>query len=204
MRGGFRTWARLVLTLAFWLGSQANAGLSGQEGPFGFQIRGGVTRPVASFRDAADGWEKWAGMGTSLAMGFTFPLVRGIGGYLGFSEHRFACDETVCPAGKSWASTGFDMALRIVVGREALRPWLQGGLHTHRMEGRVMEEGGVRTLHSDQGWGYEAGGGILVQIGERTSLAPGIRVGLGNVPFLDRSNLSLRFLVFDLGLVLGF
>jgi hypothetical protein len=138
-------------------------------------------------------------------MGFTFPLGGFLGGYLGFSQHRFGCDETVCPGGKEWASTGFDVAFRIVLGgRRPLRPWIQGGLHTHRVEGRVLEGGGVRTLHSDQGGGYEVGGGVLIKVGNRTSLSPGVRVGLGNVPFPDRGNMSLRFLVFDLGLVLGF
>jgi len=179
--------------------------LSGQESRFGFQVRGGVTRPVAGFRDAGEGWEGWAGAGPTLGMGFHFPLFRLFGGYLGFSQHRFACDEEVCPGGKDWASTGFDVALRVVVGKtRPLRPWVQAGLHTHRMEGRVWDEGTSRQLHSEQGGGYEAGGGLLIQMGERTSLAPGIRVGFGNVPFPDRGNLSLRFLVFDIGLVLGF
>jgi len=138
-------------------------------------------------------------------MGFTFPLGGFLGGYLGFSQHRFGCDDRVCPGGKEWASTGFDVAFRIVLGpRKPLRPWIQGGIHTHRVEGRVLEGGGVRTLHSEQGGGYEVGGGVLIKIGRRTSLSPGVRVGLGNVPFPDRSNMTLRFLVFDLGLVLGF
>jgi hypothetical protein len=44
----------------------------------------------------------------------------------------------------------------------------------------------------------------LVALGEKTYLSPGARYVLGNVPFNRRPNLGLRFLVFDLGLVLGF
>jgi hypothetical protein len=72
------------------------------------------------------------------------------------------------------------------------------------MEVRVRNGGEARRITSEGGGGYEVGVGILVQIGERTSLAPGVRYGLGNVPFDERPNLGLRFLVFDLGLVLGF
>jgi hypothetical protein len=175
-----------------------------QEGSFAFQIRGGGTLPILDFADDARGWEESAGPGTTLSMGFTFPLYRALGGYLGFGQHRFACDEDVCPEGKVLASTGFDVALRLVLGREWIRPWLQGGLHTHRMEARVRDEGGPRSLTSEGGGGYEVGAGLLVQVGERTSLSPGIRFGLGNVPFETRPNLALRFLVFDLGLVVGF
>jgi hypothetical protein len=137
-------------------------------------------------------------------MGFTFPLVGLVGGYLGFSQHRFGCDVDVCPVGKDLISTGFDLAVRIAGRRGRVRPWVQGGLHTHRIEARVRDGEEARRITSEGGGGYEVGGGILVQIGERTSLAPGVRYGLGNVPFDDRSNLGLRFLVFDLGLVLGF
>jgi hypothetical protein len=94
--------------------------------------------------------------------------------------------------------------LRIVIGRRSVRPWLQGGFHTHRIEGRVREGGQAHALNSQGGGGYEVGGGILIQVGERTSLSPGVRYGLGNVPFETHPNMGLRFLVFDVGLVLGF
>lgn len=177
---------------------------SGQEGPFGFQIRTGATLPVASFREGEGSWAGRSGGGTTIGMGFTFPLYAFVGGYMGFSQHRFACDDTVCPAGKDWISTGFDASLRIVMGRRALRGWVQGGVHTHRIEGRIRAPVGVKSLASEGGGGYEVGGGVLVKVGRRTSLSPGVRFGLGNVPFPARSTMGLRYLVFDLGLVLGF
>jgi hypothetical protein len=187
------------------LGTALDPGrISGQEGPFAFQIRAGATAAVAGFGDDSRGWEEEAGTDRSFGMGFTFPLFRGLGGYLGFSQHRFACDADVCPQGEDWITTGFDIALRVVVGREGLRPWVQAGLHTHRMEAEVLGVGGARTLHSQGGGGYEAGGGVLVKVGERMSLSPGIRYGLGNVPFTGRASMGLRYLVVDLGLVVGF
>ena len=179
-------------------------GALGQEGPFAFQVRGGLTQPVLAFGDDETGWEEESGVGTTLGMGFTFPLYRLIGGFLGFSQHRFSCDQDVCPEGKMWTSTGFDAALRVVLGRNRVRPWIQGGFHTHRVEGRIRSQAGPEKVTSLGGGGYEVGGGVLVQVGERMSLSPGVRYGLGNVPFENRATMGLRFLVVDLGLVVGF
>jgi len=178
--------------------------LTAQEGAFSFQVRGGVSLPVLSFRDEAEGWEGDAGLGSSFGMGFNVPLPGPVGAYFGFSQHRFRCDSSVCPDGESWISTGFDLALRFVMGTRRLRPWLQGGLHTHRVEGRVLEGSDVVELISDGAFGFEAGGGILVQIGNRMSLSPGLRFGQGTVPFSEYPSLRVQYLIADLGLVVGF
>jgi hypothetical protein len=78
-------------------------------------------------------------------------------------------------------------------------------LHTHRVEGHVVEgAGGSEELKSGGGAGYEVGGGLLIAIGERTSLSPGFRYGSGSAPFPDRRDLRLEYFVADLGLVVGF
>jgi hypothetical protein len=188
-----------VVTLFFWA-----MPLQGQERPFAFQIRGGGTFPVSGFRDEHRGWEGKAGMDTTFGMGFTFPFYRFIGGYLGFSQHRFGCDEDLCPKGRSWISTGYDVALRVVIGRGGVGSFVHAGIHTHRVEGRVFDEDEVVYINSELGGGYEVGGGLLISLRERISFAPGIRYGGGNVPFEGRPNMALRFLVLDLGLVVGF
>ena len=198
----FRRWMATALTIiCLSVGPEC---LSGQEGSYAFQIRGGGTLPVGSFQNVAGGWEGESGRGSSLGMGFAFPLFRFVGGYLGFSQHRFACDENVCGKGKAWVSTGFDVALRVVVGQRTLRPWFQGGLHTNRVEGRAQMGKILQTLHSQGGAGFELGGGLLVQVAERMSLSPGVRYGSGDVPFSSYPTMELRYLVFDLGLVVGF
>jgi hypothetical protein len=159
---------------------------------------------MARFGDGDRGWEERATAGVSFGMGFSFPFFSVFDGYLGFSQHYFGCDPDLCPRGKDWVSTGFDVGLRLVAGRDRVRPWFQGGFHSHRVEGKLRGLQGVETLRSGGGGGYEFGGGILIQVGERTSLAPGVRIGRGNVPFEDRSNLKLQYVVVDLGLVLGF
>ena len=203
MNGTVNRWLGIVPILLLLL-SAGFDGAEGQEGPYAFQIRGGITQPLGDFLDESVGWEEKGGAGPSLSMGFTFPLYWHIGGLVGFSEHRFSCDEDVCPEGKDWISTGFDIAIRIAGKRGPIRPWIQGGFHTHRIQVKILEEGSSRKLNSEGGGGLEAGLGLLVQVGERTSLSPGVRYGLGNVPFADHPTLDLRFLVFDVGLVIGF
>jgi len=178
--------------------------LAGQEGSFSFQVRGGASIPVLAFRDEARGWEGRASQGTSFGMGFNVPFPGPTGGYFGFSQHRFRCDSTVCPEGESWVSTGLDVALRVVLGNRRIRPWLQGGLHTQHLEARMWEESEVVDVTSNRGFGFEAGGGLLVQIGTRMSLSPGLRFGSGTVPFSGYPSLRLRYLIADLGLILGF
>jgi hypothetical protein len=137
-------------------------------------------------------------------MGFTIPVRGPLGGYLGFSQYRFGCDEDVCPPRRSWVSTGFDVALRLVLGRRRIRPWIQGGLHTARVEGRVIAAGGPKKETSDRGNGLEGGVGFLIAIGERTSVSPGVRYGSLDPGFSDRGSFRMRYLVLDVGLVLGF
>jgi opacity protein-like surface antigen len=97
------------------------------------------------------------------------------------------------------------VALRLVLGQDRIRPWLRGGIHTHLVEGRIQDPGsGVLDIRSESGAGYEVGGGVLIAVGQRASLSPGFRYGFGDVPFKGRPDLGLRYLMADLGLVLGF
>ena len=178
---------------------------SAQEGSFAFEIRGGPVLPVGSFRSGEEeGWGKGKA-GPAFGMGFTLPAPGPFGMFLGFGQRHFGCDAPACPAGADWVSTGFDVALRLVLGRDRIRPWFRGGLHTHVVEGRILESGsGASGIQSETGYGYEVGGGVLIALGRRTSLSPGIRYGFADVPFQERPDLALRYLVADLGLVLGF
>jgi hypothetical protein len=178
--------------------------LAGQEGSFSFQVRGGASVPVLDFRDQDQGWEGGADSGVSFAMGFNFPIPGPTGGHLGFSQHRFGCDSSTCPEGEKWVSTGFDVAVRLVVGTGRLRPWLQGGLHTQQLEARMWDGPEVAEVTSNVGFGFEAGGGLLVQIGPRMSISPGLRFGSGKVPFSAHPTLRVQYLIADFGLVLGF
>jgi len=191
----------LVFLLSLlWAVSPAGA----QEGRFAFQIRGGGTVPLGDFRAEDRGWEGKTGSGPSFGMGFHIPLKGLLGAYLGFSQHRFGCQEEVCHRGKDWVSTGFDVGLRWVLGRHRIRPWFLVALHAPRVEGRLVEEGERVKRTSEGAGGLEAGGGIMIRIGEGTSLQPGVRYGRVDLPFPDQDPLELRYLVVDLGLVMSF
>jgi hypothetical protein len=179
--------------------------LHGQEGAFSFQIRGGATFPMGSFGKNGAGWQGESGKGLSFGMGFTLPAPGPLGGFMGFSQHRFSCAQEVCPKGEGWIATGFDVALRQVVGEERIRGWVQAGLHTLHLEGMGLggDPEGI-PLVSDLGLGFEVGGGVLVAIGRRTSLSPGIRYGWNRTPFSERDDILLQYLLVDLGVVLGF
>jgi hypothetical protein len=192
----------LFLLSALGLGNPSQC--EAQEGSFAFQIRGGATIPLSTFRDPEGGWGGKTSEGAAFGMGFTLPLPGPLGGYLGFGQYRIGCDREVCSSGKSWVSTGFDVALRMVFGRKRVRPWLQGGLHSARVEGESISDEGVESRASERGAGFEAGGGILFAIGERASLNAGARYGRVDVDFLELGTLGMRYLVVDLGLVLGF
>ncbi len=193
----------LALVFIFFL--TGPGALRGQEGAFAFQIQGGWNFPLGDFRAGDGTWYGKAGQGPNFSMGFTFPAPGPLGAYVGFGQRSFECDTAVCPEGHRWTSTSFDVALRGVVGKGRVRGWVQGGLHTNRMEGRILSAGGrgVR-LTSDGGGGFEVGGGLLVRIGARTSLVPGVRYGWGEAPFPESAAMDLRYLMVDLGILMGF
>lgn len=194
----------LVLTSISLLGP-GPVPLGAQEGAFAFEIRGGAAVPISSFRSGDEGWAGEIRGGPSFGMGFTFPAPGPFGLFLGFGQRRFECAGDGCRKGSTWESTGFDVALRLVVGSRRIRPWVRGGLHTHRVEGQGVEgDGAAIELKSEGGAGYEFGGGLLIAIGERTSVSPGFHYGSGSAPFPDRPDLRLAYFVADLGLVLGF
>jgi hypothetical protein len=193
-----------VMVLSFFLGLVPQ-GLEGQEGAFAFEFRGGSSVPISSFRSAKGPWPGETGPGASFGMGFTLPAPGPFGSYFGFGQRRFSCQGPLCPEGSEWLSTGFDVDLRLVLGRKRIRPWVRGGLHTHLLEGRVVREGEVvEGIRSDTSAGFEVGGGILVAIGARTSLSPGIHYGWGKVSFPRDPSFQLRYFNAELGLVLGF
>ncbi len=204
-KGGSTVRSAALLVFLVLVPALSASGLGAQEGGFAFQIRGGRFEPSGDLRDDEVGWKGETRGGVGFGMGFTFPIVGPLGTYVGFGQYRFTCQEGVCPPDEKWESTGFDVALRYVLRQgNRLRPWLQVGLHTHRLRSELQESTGNREAHSHGGGGYEVGGGLLIQVGERMSLSPGIRYGRGEAPYSDRGDIRLRYLVLDLGLVVGF
>lgn len=201
MRTGFLL---VIFALVPRVALQGPADCAAQEGAFAFQVRGGVGVPVGDFRSGEGNWAGRAEAGPAMTMGFTLPFPGPLGAYLGFGQYRFGCGEAVCRPGKEWVSTGFDGGLRFVLGERRVRPWVQAGVHTARVEASLAidSDGGKRI--SDRGVGVEVGGGLLVAVGRRTSLNTGVRYGRLDADFSKVGTLGMRYLGVDLGLALGF
>lgn len=189
-------------------GSFAPAALIGQLSVIQMEVNGGGSIPVSEFAEPP-GWEGEATEGPSF--GVHLALTSGHLAYLvGFSEHRFRCPEASCGAETHLVSTAWDVGLRINLRRSGVVPWLRVGavaallradLGTSVSAGSTLET--VRE-ESDRGWGFEAGAGVLIPVAVRFGLSPGVRYGRVDLDLASRGVLRERYLVVDLGFVLGF
>ncbi len=180
--------AATCVMLALLAGPIAGQGVLVVEGRAGWALpRGAFDRPLPDTELAA-------GPGT----GVHFALRRGsrVYVYLGFSQLRFDCAGAACRG--SWISTQWDSGVRVDLRTRGVVPWIRVGVVSPSVEHVPGERGGAR------GWGGEAGGGVRVPMTERLSLSPGIRFGVADVSRDERDDVSMRFVVADLGLVVAF
>ena len=172
------------------------------------EVNGGASIPVAEFA-GVEGWEAEAS--TDASFGVHFALTRGHLAYLvGFSEHRFKCPEAGCSAETDLVSTSWDIGLRINLRTSGVVPWLRLGAVAALLEADLGTAGSTGATaatvreESDRGWGFEAGAGILIPVADRFGLSPGVRYGRVDLDLTSRGVLRERYLVVDLGFVLGF
>jgi hypothetical protein len=180
----------------------APRGATAQESALGVEARGGFVVPVGTF---SEGPRPAEGAGPAPSFGVDFALAGGghWTPYVGFSQHRFACEDAGCASGGQYVATGFRAGLRLVPlpGRGVL-PWLAlGALTTHVEAGDL---GPANAGLSDLGFGGEVGLGIHVGGGSRVALVPGARLAAANVRLPDRTLLRMRYVVADLAVVLSF
>lgn len=172
------------------------------------EVNGGASIPVAEFA-ALDGWEGEAS--TDASFGVHFALTRGRLGYVvGFSEHRFRCPEAGCGVETDLVSTSWDIGIRVNLRTSGVVPWLRFGVVAALLEAdlaTVASPGVTATTvreESDRRWGFEAGAGVLIPVATRFGLNPGVRYGKVDLDLASKGVLRERYLVVDLGLVLGF
>ena len=184
----------LVLALAL------TAGALSAQGPLSLEVRAGGAAPVGSFHSRTG-----AAAGASFGAHFTYVRSARRAFYVGFSQHRFGCREGCLPGG-DLVSTGWGLGTRLTLSPlSAVAPWLRAGMVFDRVESRPRAdtEGGARTV-SDLSLGGEVGGGATVRLGPRLSATPGVRYTLLNTRFREEGLVRMRYLVADLGLVIGF
>ncbi len=177
-------------------------GGAAQESPLVVEAHGGGAIPVGSFAHGDR-----VGEGTSAGPSFGVDLALPGGGrvapYVGFSQHRFGCEDAGCGPGGRYVATGFQGGIRIVPmpGRSVL-PWVRLGAVTTHVETDAL--GGANAGVSDLGVGGEVGVGVHVGGGSQLALNPGMRFVAVNTKLPGGSTLRLRYLVADLALVLAF
>ena len=139
------------------------------------------------------------------SFGVHFALTRGKIGYLlGFTENRFGCRQGACDTEASFVSTAWDLGLRISLRETGFIPWLRFNGTSAVVQAHLGAPGAVIVEESDRGWGFEAGAGLLIPLGTQFAVSPGIRYGRIDVDYPSRGKLETRYMVVDLGLVLGF
>lgn len=158
------------------------------------ESRAGIATPSGSFGAPLPETE----LAAAPSVGLHFGLRRGERTYiyLGFSQLRFDCTGDACRG--SWIATQWEAGIRAELGTGGVVPWLRAGVVTPSVE-RLP---GVRR--TARGWGGEGGAGLRIALTERLSLSPGARYGAVDVARHDNDDVAMRYLVFDLGLVVAF
>jgi hypothetical protein len=165
-------------------------------------VRGGAAVPVGTFSNGTRPAE-----GTSPAPSFGVDFALAGGGrwtpYVGFSQHRFGCEDAGCDSGGQYVATGFRAGLRLVpFPAWSVLPWLgMGALTTHVEAGDL---GAANAGLSKLALGGEVGVGVHIGSASQIGLEPAVRLSAVNARLPDGSLLRMRYLVADLALVLSF
>lgn len=171
------------------------------QAPLAVQARAGVLIPLAGFRDGLDGTGR---NGAGASFGIAFTLERPGGWYLygGFSQHRVDCSSEECVGAGEHVSTAWDLGARRDFGSGAAVPWIRAGVTIPRVElaGGATREEAV----TDLGIGGEAGAGIRFGVGGRFHITPAVRLGAVDAGRPVGPAFRMRYLVADLGVVIGF
>jgi opacity protein-like surface antigen len=170
-----------------------------------FDSRLGLGVPISSFADEAEGWEGAASEGVTFGLSFGYEFWTRVILYAGFSQHRFGCPTQGCGLESDLVGTGFDIGSRILLRSSGtVVPWTRFGWTTYRVEGDFQEGDERRSDVSERTSGWEAGGGVAIVVTRKIALNPGVRYSTMTPEFSPQGDLRMRYLVVDLGLLVGF
>lgn len=176
--------------------------VSAQDSALLVEARGGVAIPV---RDFADGMDPGEGATTGASFGVDFALAGGghLTPYIGFSQHRFGCEEAGCVADGAYVATGFHAGMRFVPMPDwPVLPWLGGGVMTTHVEAEDL--GSANDGLSDLGVGGEVVLGLHIGSGSRIAVSPSVRWVTVSAQLPSGIDLQMRYLVADVGVALSF
>jgi opacity protein-like surface antigen len=130
-----------------------------------------------------------AGTGLALAAEAMYSFSPILTGYIGVSRDAFSCDdEDFC---EDLSSSGLQGGLKFLLAREgSLLPWVRLGLI-----GQSLDLGDEDT---DMSLGFEAGGGLDIDVSPRFAVVPGVHYRSYS-PDFDPGDLDVRYFVLSLG-----
>jgi hypothetical protein len=171
------------------------------QAPLTIEGRAGMLAPVDGFRR---GPERGGTLAPALTFGVQLALERTQGRhlYVGFSQHRVDCTDDGCGRGGRYVATSWDAGVRFDLGPVPWVPWVRLGLTVPKVEldRPAPERGDVSAL----GIGVEGGAGLRVAVADPFYLSPGVRFGAADADLPRGGVLRMRYLILDVGVVLGF
>ena len=173
-----------------------------QAPPFVLEVRGGSSIPVGSF---ADGDRRGEGSAADRSFGLAFGVTRTSSRttFVGFSQHRFGCEDIGCDGDGTFVATTIDVGVRynVTLHRQVV-PWIRIGGLTTRVE--LGDHPDYRDQVSSLGFGGEVGAGVYLGSANAVGLSPGVRFTAVNSGLPGGGVLRMRYLVADLALVIAF
>lgn len=157
--------------------------------------------PVSGFRTGPESGGDLA-PGTSIGVHLALERSGGLHFLLGFSQHRMDCSDDGCAGDGEYVSTAWDLGARLDLGSGRAVPWIRVGVTVPRVERDRPEP--LDADVSDLGIGAEGGVGLRVSVAGRFHLSPGVRFGAVDLGLPPGGTLRMRYVVADIGLVVGF
>lgn len=192
---------RPIPALCLLVTSLCSAAAVQAQAPLVLEGRAGLFAPVGGFRWGPDEGGRLRA-GASVGVGFALERSDGLHLTLGFSQHRLDCRDDGCGGDGEYVATAWDLGARLDLGSGAAVPWVRAGLTLPRVERDRPEPAGADV--TKLAVGGELGAGVRLSIGGRFHLSPGVRFGAADTGLPQGGTLRMRYLVADVGVVVGF
>jgi hypothetical protein len=158
--------------------------------PFAVEARGGLAFPAADLNPHAE-------MGVGYGATVTVQLLPNYGLYGGWSRTEFPLEQEGARATDSGFALGLTAAYPGLLG--GVTPYFGSGIlfHDLEVENLVVPEG-------DRGLGVELGGGVVLPLGQRVRVTPGLGYRWYTAPFVDNASATISYLSVSVGLNYSF
>lgn len=157
--------------------------VSAQTPQFALEVRGGYAIPTGDWNED-DIFENGFGFGGSV-MAMVMPQ---LGVYAGWESFTFSVDEDEEGVEADATDAGFRAGVTLNVPLAAspnIAPFLELGALYNTLEISASGDGASVEIESDGSFGFEAGLGVDVALGERLSVVPMVRYRQHSVEFED-------------------